>query len=240
MGKQKRSSKDEDYDLSKDDPVAWVACIVALGLGIAMLAIEIKKGQDCKMRDIDSFAWNDTEKKGQIPVVSYFYLNHISLDLNSGQTTSRMITMTFYSFDNSATNNFQVLQAQAIFFLISSLFYIFGRTMRSTWHPLGNVLTGFCGQVLLFVLWIFSFLLSLLGFFWMYVANWYRNNENSSRAGDPNYCTPEVWYTSYVSIYLFWIFTGFMGIATVSRIYYLLLGAQYTRQKRVELRNDYL
>ena len=121
---------------------------------------------------------------------------------------------------------------------MSSLFYIFGRVMRKSWRPLGSVLTGFCGKMFLFVLWIFSFFLSLLGFFWMYVANWQRNNDNSTRPGDPNYCAPEVWYSSYTAIYLFWIFSGIMGIASLSRIYYLLLGAQYTRQKSVILRNS--
>ena len=66
-----KRNNDDEYGVSQDDPFSWLSCIVALGLGIAMIAIESTKGQNCKIRDVDSFAWNDPEAKGQIPIVRF-------------------------------------------------------------------------------------------------------------------------------------------------------------------------
>jgi hypothetical protein len=127
------------------------------------------------------------------------------------------------------------MQAQAILFLASSIFYIFGRFMRTVFRPVGNILTGLFGQLILFILWLITLFLCLLGSFWLYIANLHRTEDNSSIEGDPNYCAPVIWNLSIVAIYLFWIFSGITIIATVSQIYYSVLGPEYEYQRTVHV-----
>jgi hypothetical protein len=69
MGRKQSKSRDTEDEYSQDDPFAWLSCVLALILGITMLAIEGAKGQSCKLRDVDITSWNNPEQKGQIPLV---------------------------------------------------------------------------------------------------------------------------------------------------------------------------
>ena len=120
----------------------------------------------------------------------------------------------------------QTIQAIAVAFLVGSLFYCFGRFMRKVFWPVGMVLTGFFGRMILFVVWIFSALLCLLCAFWIYIAKIHRNEGNSSFEDDPNYCAPVIWYSAQTTVALFAIFSAITAVATIGEFYYFLLGPE--------------
>jgi hypothetical protein len=115
---------------------------------------------------------------------------------------------------------------QGVLFIIFSGFYIFGRLIRLKWRPVGKLLTGVCGQLFLFLLWSATVLSNFVGWFWLWVVKKLQTEENSSHPGDPNYCAPEIWYVSQVSINSFWLFTVLSAIILMSRIIVFLLGPQ--------------
>ncbi len=127
------------------------------------------------------------------------------------------------------------MQAEGILFLASSLFYIFGRFMRVSLKPVGNILTGLCGKMTLFIIWIFMFMLNLLGYLWLYLAKVYRTDLNSSEEGDPNYCSPAVWYTANIVNNLFWAFSAISTVIVLAQMYLFCLGPEYQYQKVIIL-----
>jgi hypothetical protein len=127
------------------------------------------------------------------------------------------------------------MQAEGILFLVSSLFYIFGRFMRKTFKPVGNILTGICGKMTLFIIWSFTFLINLLGSFWLYLAKLYRTEDNAIAEGDPNYCTPEIWYMAESVTILFWIFSGISIIIVMGKLHSFILGPEHKLMRVVTI-----
>ena len=130
---------------------------------------------------------------------------------------------------------FQTIQAVSISFFFASLFYMFGRSMRKVFWPVGMILTGFFGRAILFIVWIFSLLLCLLAAFWLYIAKLHRNVDNSSIEGDPNYCAPLVWFTAQIAVALFAIFSVMTAAATAAEFYYFLQGPQLYYQAVIQV-----
>ena len=191
--KDRKTFEDED---NEDDPFAWFSCFLALLMGVFMILLDIYKGQECKLRDVDVETYDDPDQKGQIP----FWM-----------------------------------QAYGILILTGSLFYIWGRAMRTIMKPVGNILTGLCGRLTLFFIWIIAFLLNLLGYFWLYLASLHRTDTNSANLGDPNYCTPYIWYTAKATVNMFWIFSVLSFFFTFAEMYLFVLGPEFKQLKIVEI-----
>jgi len=126
---------------------------------------------------------------------------------------------------------------EGVIFITSGLFYVLGRVLRVSIRPLGKIMTGLCGKVTLFSFWLVALLFSAIGSLWISLAKGVKTEFNSAQEGDPNYCAPEVWYLTQVTIYLFWMLSAVGLIFMMGKIYLFFLGPEILKQKLITIGN---
>ena len=189
-----RYKREEDMP-SKINPAFIVVSTTLFIVGVAMLIIVDKLGDECKMEAFDKSSYYDSAKMGNLPK----WFNY---------------TGTLFVF----TGLWAVMATGLI-----PLFcrYKCRRCGGNIWAKL---MESFCSYLILTYGVLITIICNIIGSFWIYAAKLSRTATNSYESGDVNYCHPIVWNMANIVTNAFWVLLILGAISGISRVHHSLRG----------------